>query len=141
MTDNQPEKLDSEDIVDEESQLMFGYKDSGNDTEPIELLANYLPDTQDYGAKTILDESHPELISALELLPSLYPEVQEFEDELLQFLNNYEKRLTSVDGRSRDEFVRILEALTGGRAGESNTQETVIESVLGQMDRENDKNR
>lgn len=134
MKEDTPEPVDRDEVVDEESELMFGYKGSSTDTEAIELLANYLPEQDDFGAKTRLDENHPELISALELLTHLYPEVSDMEDELKQFTHSYEKRLTSVDGKSRDEFVRILEALTGGRGAENKDKSSVIESVLGEMD-------
>lgn len=139
MSEEEVPKIDSDEIMDEESELMFGYKDSSSDTEAIELLANYLPEQNDYGAKTRLDEKHPELLSALELMTHFYPEISDMENELKQFIHSYEKRLTSVDGKSRDEFVRILEALTGGKGGVQKDKGSVIESVLGQMNDEDDE--
>lgn len=116
MSEDEIPEVDGSKVNDEEADLMFGYKNSGPEESPVGLLADYLPEDEDFAAKTILHEDHPAQLNALEILTQLYPELSEFEDEIDEWVDQYEKRLTSVEGASRSEFTRILEAMSGSAA-------------------------
>jgi hypothetical protein len=124
------EEVDKEDITDEEADLMFGYANNGQDTTKLDLINDYLPEKQDYSAKTVLSEEHPEIMAAIENLTGLYPEIAHMEDTLVQFVLAFEKRQISVEGRSRQEFLDILAGLSGGNARDFNEREETIKSLL-----------
>lgn len=115
------------DDVDREEQLMFGY--SGNTREPVELLADYLPRNEDFAAKTVLTKEQVHLLAALEQLTELFDELDEYDEAVEEWIKSYEKRLTSVHGLSRDEFVKILVSMNGGSV-DSESQRGMLEKVL-----------
>lgn len=132
-TPETPESMavDADDVSDEETDLMFAYSNRDDDgTEPIDLLSSYLPDEDDWSAKTRLDETHPEKLAALELLTEFYPELSEYEHVLKQWVGDYEKRLTSVEGVGREEYVKILEAMTGGQGTTAAEDTSILEKVM-----------
>lgn len=115
------------DEVEKEEQLMFGY--GGGSTEPVELLSDYLPQQEDYAAKTVLTKEQVHLLAALDQLTTLFTEVDEYEPILEEWIKAYEKRLTSAHGLSRDEFVKILVSMNGGRVDDAETR-GMLERVL-----------
>jgi len=123
-------KVDKDEVNDEESDLMFGYANNGQDTTKLDLINDYLPERTDYSAKTVLSEEHPEIMAAIENLTDLYPEVEHMEDTLVNFVLAFEKRQISVKGRSRQEFLDILAGLSGGNARDFNEREQTIKQML-----------
>lgn len=115
------------DEVEQEEELMFGYSDQSR--EPVELLADYLPRNEDYAAKTVLTKEQVHLLAALEQLTTLFNELEEYDRVVEQWIKSYEKRLTSVHGLSRDEFVKILVSMNGGSI-DSESQRGMLEKVL-----------
>lgn len=119
-------ELDADDIGKEEN-LMFGY--GGKDQTPMDLLSNYLPEKNDYGAKTVLTPEQVHLLAALEQITKAYPELEEFDDMIKEWIASYEKRMTSVHGLSRDEFVQILVSMNGGSTDLEESR-GILEKVL-----------
>lgn len=123
--------VDAEDVSDEEQDLMFAYTDRDDDgTDPIELLSAYLPDEDDWSAKTRLNEEQPAKLNGVELLTEFYPEIEEYDELLKRWVYDYEKRLTSVEGVGREEYVKILEALTGGQGTTAVEDESILQKVM-----------
>lgn len=131
MTENtDPPEVDGSDVRDEESELIFGYKNNNNETSKLDLIGDYLPEKNDYSAKTFLAEEHPEAMAGIESLTELYPEIAHMEDALIEFVARFEKRQISVNGRSRQEFLDILAGLSGGEARNIQEREEMIEALL-----------
>lgn len=127
------EEVDKDEVVDEESDLMFGYANQGQDTTKLDLIQDYLPEKEDYPAKTVLSQEHPEIIAAIENLTEMYPEIEHLEEMLMQFVASFEKRQISVQGRSRQEFLDILAGLSGGKATDLEQREENIKQLLTPM--------
>jgi hypothetical protein len=131
MTDKQ---LDS-DSIDKEEDLMFGY--GGRDAKPLDLLSDYLPEQEDYGAKTVLTREQVHLLAGLEQLVRFYPELEHREEVITEWIAAYEKRMTSVHGLSRDDFLEILVAMQGGSVDNEKSRgilEKVLEADMGTDD-------
>lgn len=122
-----PPDLDA-DSVQKEEQLMFGY--GGKDREPVELLSDYLPEKQDYAAKTIITKEQVHLLAALDQMTELFDELEDYDEVVEEWIKAYEKRLTSVHGLSRQEFLEIMVSMSGGST-DSSTQKGLLEKVLG----------
>lgn len=125
-----PPDVDPERIRDEESDLIFGYANQGDDIDKMKLISQYLPEKTDYAAKTVLAKEHPEIMAAIENLVKLFPEIEHMEDEITTFVYNFEKRQTSVHGRSREEFLDILTAMSGGSRSDYEDRVNRMEQLL-----------
>jgi len=135
-----PDPIDKDEINDEESDLVFGYENSGQDTSKLDIIQDYLPEQNDYPAKTVLSEQHPEIIAAIENLTEMYPEIEHMEDMLMDFVAKFEKRQISVNGRSREEFLDILAGLSGGKRSDLEERQSRMEQMLKPMsESENDE--
>jgi hypothetical protein len=122
--------VDADNISDEETDLVFGYENKGDETSKIKLIGDYLPEQDDYSAKTVLAEQHPEIMAAIENLTEMYPEVEHMEPILVNFIKRFEKRQISVHGRSREEFLDILTAMSGGSRSDLEERTKRMEQLL-----------
>lgn len=113
--------------VNREDELIFGHTKSGN--KPLDLLSDYLPEKEDYGAKTVLTARQVHLLAALEQVMTFYPELQEYDEVLTEWIAAYEKRKTSVEGLSRSEFLEILVSFSGGSV-DKEERKKLIDKVL-----------
>jgi hypothetical protein len=127
MSQEEPTPELDADKVQSEEQLMFGY--GGKDRQPVELLSDYLPEKEDYGAKTVLTPEQVHLLAALEQLTTFFDEVEEYDEVIEQWIRSYEKRMTSAHGLSRQEFLEILVAMQGGSTDNS-SQRGILEKML-----------
>lgn len=119
----------SPDDIDNEQDLMFGY--GGQSRNPMDLMADYLPANNDYGAKTVLTKEQVHLLASLEQLLEFYPELEHRQDMIEDWIAAYEKRMTSVHGLSRDQFLKILVSMNGGSLdseGDSGILQKVLEA-------------
>jgi len=94
---------------------------SGPDRD--EMAANYLPEGQDWPAKTQLDLNDPHAVAALSQLDKMFPEISgddELQGMIDQFKHEFLKSRTSVGGRSREEYLQILKAMFGGSPDDDN---------------------
>lgn len=132
-------KVDKDDVNDPESDLVFGYANSGDDTTKLDLISDYLPEQSDYSAKTVLSEEHPEIMAGIENLTDMYPEIAHLEETLINFVLSFEKRQISVNGRSREEFLDILAGLSGGKRSELAEREARMEQMLTPMGDDEDE--
>lgn len=108
-----------DDQTDEE--LIFGSYGGGS-REPVDLLSDYIPEKEDWAAKTKLKDEQVAKLIALEMIPDLYPELEHRRGLIYQWIDQYEKRLTSVNGMSRAEYHDILIAISGGRVSADDTK-------------------
>lgn len=98
--------------TEEEYQLLTGA--AGDSVEPIDLIHSYLPDQDDWEAKTFLDEGDAARLAALRSMGSLIPEASDRQEVVDSFLDHYLKSITSEGGVSRQEYLQLLNSLAGG---------------------------
>jgi len=111
--------FNQEDILEIRNKLGVVAEASDNDSKegnfPVELnfLKDYMEDDEHIGMKSRLSSEELAVkLSTLRMYPKLFPEVfKDFDDEWEVWLNSIEQRLTSVEGKSREEFVDIFRSL------------------------------
>ena len=118
---------DVDDIDDEMSDLMFhlseGQMESGG-SDPVEIIGEWLPEQDEYQAKTRIHPKQARALALVRAMPDMYPEL-ESSHKLASVVTDYEKYLTSIGGQSRNEQVKVLQALAGGEG------EDAVGSALG----------
>lgn len=119
--------LGSDPETEEEYQLLSGAP--GDETNPIDLIANYLPGSDQWVAKTLLDGGDAKKLAALRVLPELIPEAQHHSPIIEEYLSEYMKAVTSEEGLSRQEYLRLLNSLAGGGKEVENDQ-TLLDKLL-----------
>lgn len=102
---------DTEEVTDEEEIAETLFRGGGPDRE--EMASDYIPEGDDWLAKTILDVNDPAAIAALSNLGTIYPEVDDLQPFVDDVLDNFLRGKTSVKGRSREEYKKILMSMFG----------------------------
>lgn len=130
--DEEKEELSADELL----QLRFeNLKDESGDGElppALRFLEEYFPKKTDMGSKTRLrTKDMPVNLSSLKVLGEMYPEIQEndMDETIINWMDSLEKRLISVDGKSREEFKEILEALLSGLR-ETKASDDVDSSIM-----------
>lgn len=101
----------SESDTDEQEESNVLYPSSGPDRE--EMVSGYLPGEDDWMAKTHLDVSDPAAIAALRSFDTMFPEVDDLQPLIDDFLDDFLKSKTSIKGFSREEYRKILMGMFG----------------------------
>ena len=83
-----------------------------------EMVSNYLPGQDEWQAKTHLDPTDPSAIAALREFGAIYPEVEELQGLIDEFLDDFMQTKTSVGGMSRDEYRKIMMSMYGSSDSE-----------------------
>ena len=99
-----------------------------------EMAENYLPESEDWDAKTVLDLGDPAAVSALRQLGVMFPEVDDLQPLVDSFLADYTKSKTSVGGASRDEYKSILVSMYGGNIDEETARGAFVDAMAGDLD-------
>lgn len=107
----------TDDVSDQVSTTPGGRRSVGKN----ELAESYLPGEDEWSAKTILDLEDPHRIASLRQFDKLFPEVQELQPVIDEFLEEFLPAKTSVAGQSRQEATEILKAMHGANTDEDNT--------------------
>lgn len=105
----------SEDVSDQVTTTPGGRR-GPNKTE---IAQEFLP-SEDV-EKTILDLEDPHRIASLKQFDKLFPEVEELQPVIDEFLEEYLPAKTSVGGQARQEAVEVLRAMHGANTDENNT--------------------
>lgn len=101
---------DTDDVDEEQPEAIF--PSSGPNRE--EMISNYLPEQDDWEAKTILDLNDPAAIAALSNMDQMFPEVDDLQPLIDNFLHQFLKSRTSVGGQSREDFRKMFISMFGG---------------------------
>lgn len=96
---------------------------TGKSAHPLRFLDEYFPDENQMELKGRLDRPMVVEFSTLEVLFDMYPEIDDLRPMVKTWSDQIEKRLTSVDGQSRDEFKDILVSLLSGYKSEEQLNE------------------
>lgn len=94
---------------------------SRNSINPNEMANDYLPGEDQWVAKTILDLEDPGRIAVLRQMDQIYPEVEDLQPVIDQFLDEFLPAKTSIGGKSRDEINKMFQAMFGSDVGESDS--------------------
>lgn len=122
MPEETPEEVERDDELAEKLGIKqekildkMGQASSEGELPPaLRFMEEYFPDSDAWSEKGRLDRKNMVInISSLRKIHELYPELSH-EDELHDWLTHVEKRLTSVQGKSREEYKEILESLLAG---------------------------
>jgi len=92
------------------------YPDRGPDREG--MVADYLPNEEDWAAKSLLDLNDPHALAAVQQFEHMFPEVDDLQPLIDEFTQEFLKGRTSIGGEARDEYNRIFEAMYGGHPDE-----------------------
>lgn len=90
----------------------------GNSINPNEMANDYLPGEDEWAAKTILDLEDPGRIAVLRQMSQIYPEVEDLQPVIDQFLDEFLPAKTSIAGKSREEYNEIFRAMFGSDVGD-----------------------
>lgn len=93
-------------------------EDTGKSAHPLRFLDEYFPDEVQMELKGRLDRPMVVEFSTLEVLFDMYPEIDDLRPTVSTWSDQIEKRLTSVDGQSRNEYKEILVSLLSGYTSE-----------------------
>lgn len=96
----------------EEPEAQPWYPSTGPDRE--EMVNAYLPGESEWGAKTVLDLNDPHAVAALKEFEKMFPEVDDLQPLIDEFIEEFLRDRISIRGQSRDEFNRIYESMFGG---------------------------
>lgn len=126
--DEYPEEvLDPADVEDEQSDLMFAYKNdvSGDPArDPVRVIEDWLPDKENWSAKTNISLNQARPMAAISEFPEMFPNI--IGDGIYQAIidgevvQDYKKLLTSWEGESRKEQVKVLSSMPGKKDTEVN---------------------
>lgn len=123
---------DGEEAVEEEPEAQPVYPQRGPGRE--EMVANYLPGGEDWPAKTILDLNDPAAVAALSQFGELFPEVDDLQEPIDEFLLKFLKSRTSVGGNSREEYRSIIEHMYGRNSTEEKRTNAVMAALGADVD-------
>lgn len=121
-TENGEEQEDEDEDV---AEPVFPQSGPGRE----EMVSDYLPGSDEWQAKTHLDMNDPAAIAALRQFGSLFPEVDELQPRIDEFLDNFMQTKTSVSGMSREEYKSIMMAMYG--KGEDGKGDSVAMKLVG----------
>lgn len=122
---------DSEDD-DSEPEASPIYPSKGPNRE--DMASSYLPEGEDWLAKTAVDLEDPAAIAALSEFGSMYPEVDDLQELIDGFLHHFLKGKTSIGGRSREEYRSILVSMYGGNIDEDTARGAFIDALASDID-------
>jgi len=118
-----------ENVLSEEGVIgMYSGKESGE--ERIPLIEKFSPNESEWGGKTIFEASQPRNVTLADNLPLAFPVLKPTENFIHEFIEDYEIRLTSVEGVSRDQLMRIFMAMFGSNPGEDGSAPNALEIAL-----------
>ncbi len=122
----------SETDGDEQPEAQPVYPQRGPDRE--EMVANYLPEGEDWPAKTILDLNDPAAVAALSQFGELFPEVDDLQQPIDDFLSKFLKSRTSVSGKSREEYRSIIEHMYGRNSSDEKRTNAIMTALGADID-------
>lgn len=108
---------------EEQSEAEVFFNTGGPERE--EMTGDYLPESDDWLAKTLLDVNDPAAIAALRNLGEIYPEVDDLQPLVDGVLDEFLRGKTSISGRSRDEYRKILMSMYGGTGDDDDVSSAV----------------
>lgn len=110
MSRAQQEESDEDDVKDAVNTILSS---GGADRE--EMVSEYLPDDEDWDAKTQLDIDDPHKLALIRNYSDVMPEMSHWQGTLDKFATDFVKAQTSVAGDSRSDYRAILTSMFGSK--------------------------
>lgn len=121
------DKMSEEEVIG-----MFTSGGEGEDKMP--LVESWMPEGEEWGGKTVFDETQPEMITLAENLPKAFPVIKPMQPLISDFIDKYEMRLTSIEGQARIQQMEVFKSMFGGNSGESGDSQSLFEIALNAND-------
>ncbi len=115
---------------DAEATPVYPQKSPGRE----EILSEWIPESDDWEAKTFLDLSDPAAVAALRQMGEMYPEVDDLQPLIDDFLGHFLKSRTSVLGKARQEIKDVLVGWVGGQTDEDKERAKIFNALAGDLD-------
>lgn len=123
---------DTEAADDGEKDVDVLYPGRGPDRE--EMAADWLPAEDDWLAKTVLDLNDPHAVAALRQFDQMFPEVDDLQPVIDEFIDEFLKGRTSIKGQGRKEYQRAIESMFGGHPDSEANKWGAMMTALGADD-------
>lgn len=98
-----------------------------------DMVASYIPDSDEWVAKTGLELNDPGRVAVLRQFGTMFPEVSDLQVVIDEFLDEFLKARTSIEGASREEYQAIFEAMYGGGGDENSSGRVLAEALAGDL--------
>jgi len=113
-----------------EEQIIGMYGGGVKSEERIPIVEGWFPKDDEWAGKTILNRHQARSLALAKHLPKAFPEISPLEDFINTIIDDYEILLTSVEGVSREQQMRVLQAMFGGGSEEQEEARTAILTAL-----------
>lgn len=113
------EEKDGESSEADTDDIGVSYRVGRRGPDREDMVSSYLPAAEDWPAKTVLELNDPGRIAALAQFDRLFPEVEDLQPVIDEFLDRFLRAKTSVGGMSRREYQDIFMSMYGGKNTES----------------------
>lgn len=120
--------------TDPEYDVQSVVMDQGPNRE--EMVQSFIAKEDEWGAKTALELHDPAVIAALRQFGTIFPQVEDLQPSIDQFLDEFLMLRTSLEGKSRDEIRDILMAMYGKSGGSGGDFGRAFARALGAEDDE-----
>lgn len=121
------EELDN---VDTEEQIIGMYSSQGGQEERIPLIEKFGPGVDEWGGKSFFQPGQPRAVTLADNLAEAFPVLTPQKELIDNVVSDYEMRLTSLDGLSRDQLMKIFMSMFGNSPGENGETPGSIELAL-----------
>ncbi len=105
-----------------ESDLMGAWVTDKQGGDKLPLVENWLPDSHEWQGKTHVNDREARLFAIARNLTHAYPEIRNMEPFISGLFRDLEMYLTSRDGLSREQQMRVLMSMFGGRIDDDETR-------------------
>lgn len=121
-----------------DQDIIGGYM-GGSGEERIPIVESYLPNGDEWQGKTIITRQEAIDHALAKNMVEVFPELKPIEGFLINSINDLEMLLTSVEGKSRNEYMEIIRGMFGAGKVENEESISAVHAALaGQMNKEND---
>ncbi len=105
-----------------ESDLMGAWVTDKQGGDKLPLVENWLPDNDEWQGKTVVNDREARLFAIARNLTRAYPEIQSMDPFISGLFRDLEMYLTSRDGLSREQQMRVLMSMFGGSIDDDETR-------------------
>lgn len=110
-------KEELEDIPGEDPMLVEYASRGKDDREEISFAGDWFPDSDDWMGKTNITPEQARPLALVRLMPDMFDELEDLRPLFEDFVNDYEKYLTSIEGEAREQQAGILQSMFGNESG------------------------
>lgn len=126
-----PDVEDELDEIDAEDPMVVEYGTHGQDGgEKIQFTEKWFPGSDEWAGKTSVSHRQARALALVKNLPLAFDELEGLSDFLDVVVEDYEKLLTSVEGRSREQQTDVLRAVFGEASAESEERASAFMAAL-----------